>query len=277
MVQDVQLRNNVKISGKGKRPLIFAAGFGCDQTVWRSVAPFFKSDYKVILFDYVGLGKSDLSAYNKEKYGQLSGYVQDILDVCEALDLKNAIFVGHSVSGMIGILASLEYPEYFSDLIMIGPSPCYLNDPPDYYGGFSKEDITGLLELMDKNYIEWADIFAAAVINDSTKPIFKKDLEDRFCSNDPMIARQFAEACFFADNRKDLQNVSVSSLLLQCSNDVIAPNTVAEYMHQYLPLNSLQYLDATGHFPHMTHPEEIVKAMNLYLKTNQTSIFEDSR
>src|ERR1043165_8656832 len=163
MTSDVLRRNNVKVSGHGTQPMMFAHGFGCDQNMWRFVAPAFEEDYKIILFDYVGAGKSDLSAYNAERYGNLNGYAQDVLDICAALDLSDLIFVGHSVSSVVGILASIKEPERFARLILIGPSPCYINHLPDYVGGFERSDIEGLLDLMDKNYIGWANFLAPAV------------------------------------------------------------------------------------------------------------------
>ncbi|MCM3726816.1 alpha/beta hydrolase [Neobacillus cucumis] len=265
MDQNILFRNNVKVKGHGKQSIIFAPGFGCDQTVWKSVAEALKKDYQIILFDYVGLGNSDIHAYDSKRYSSLTGYAQDVLDVCSALDLKDIVFVGHSVGSMIGMLASLSHPEYFSHLVMIGPSPCYLNDPPHYYGGFEKEELLGLIDMMDKNYIGWANVFASTVTNNPERPEVKHQLEERFCSTDPIIARQFAEAAFFADNRSDLIKVTVPSLILQCSNDIIAPLAVGEYIHQHLPNSMLKYMDATGHCPHMSHPEETVRLIRQYL------------
>ncbi|EDL64472.1 alpha/beta fold hydrolase [Bacillus sp. SG-1] len=268
MNQNILTRNNVKVKGNGKQPMIFAPGFGCDQTVWTLVSESFENDYQVILFDYVGLGDSDVKAFDPDKYSKLSGYAQDVLDVCSALDLRGAIFVGHSVGSMIGMLASLRKPEYFSHLIMVGPSPCYLNDPPEYFGGFSKEDLIGLIDMMAKNYIGWANVFSTTITNNPDRPEVAKELEDRFCSTDPIIARQFAEACFFADNRQDLPRVTVPSLILQCSEDVIAPTAVGQYMKEHLPYSMIKYMNATGHCPHMSHPEETIELIRDYLEEN---------
>ncbi|PLS02248.1 alpha/beta fold hydrolase [Neobacillus cucumis] len=265
MDQDIILRNNVNLTGSGKQSIILAPGFGCDQTVWKSVAEAFQKDYRIILFDYVGFGRSDLSAYDLQRYSSLAGYAQDVIDICSALDLKDAVFVGHSVGSMIGVLASLSHPEYFSHLVMIGPSPCYLNDPPHYFGGFQKEEILGLMDMMEKNYIGWANVFSSTVTNNPERPDVKLQLEERFCSTDPIIARQFAEAAFFADNRSDLKKVKVPSLILQCSNDIIAPLTVGEYIQQHLPNSVLKIMEATGHCPHMSHPEETVRLIRQYL------------
>jgi len=265
MDQEIFFRNNVKIKGTGRQSIIFAPGFGCDQTVWKAVAEAFEQDYRIILFDYVGSGLSDLSAYDSERYSSLAGYAQDVCDVCSALDLKEAVFVGHSVGSMIGMLASLSHPEYFSHLVMIGPSPCYLNEPPHYYGGFQKEELLGLIDMMEKNYIGWANIFASTVTNNPLRQEVKLQLEERFCTTDPIIARQFAVAAFFADNRSDLRKVTVPSLILQCSDDIIAPLAVGEYVHRCIPNSVLKKMEATGHCPHMSHPEETVLLIRQYL------------
>lgn len=265
MEHNIVVRNNVKISGKGTQPILFAPGFGCDQTVWRQVIPAFEEHYQVILFDYVGSGNSDISAYTSERYSTLNGYAQDILDVCSYLQLKDVILVGHSVSSMIGLLASIYQPTLFSNLIMIGPSPCYLNDPPEYFGGFEKEDLHSLIEMMEKNYIGWANIFASTVVNNDDRPDVTKELEDRFCSTDPIIAKQFALAAFFSDNRDDLRKGVVPTLILQCSEDIIAPAEVGQYVHEQLPKSEFQVMNATGHCPHMSHPEETVQLINQYL------------
>src|SRR5688572_4696647 len=262
---DVLARNNVKVSGAGSQPMLFAHGFGCDQNMWRHVAPAFEKDYQVVLFDYVGTGKSDLSAYDPKRYGSLEGYAKDIVEICDALDLRDVILVGHSVSSMIGVLAIREAPDRFADLIMVGPSPRYINDAPDYTGGFERADIEGLLDMMDKNYIGWANFLAPAIIKNPEQPELAQELTESFCSTDPVIARRFAEATFFADNRADLAAVSVPSLILQCSEDMIAPVTVGEYLHRELPGSSLVVLKATGHCPHMSHPDETIQVIREYL------------
>ncbi|WP_413363639.1 alpha/beta fold hydrolase [Lysinibacillus sp. 3P01SB] len=269
MNQNTIKRNNINISGKGKKAIIFAPGFGCDQTVWKDVSPAFEEEYQVILFDYVGIGSSDLSAFDPVKYSKLSGYVQDVLDVCAALDLKEAIFVGHSVSSMIGLLASNSKPNYFSHLIMIGPSPYYLNDPPGYYGGFEKEDLVNLIDMMEKNYIGWANSFSITLLNNTERAEVAKNLENRFCSTDPLIATTFAKACFFTDNRRDIVKVKVPSLILQCTDDIIAPKVVGEYLKMNMPNSRITYMNAIGHCPHMSDPEETIQSIKNYL-TNQT-------
>jgi len=264
MTQDVLSRNNVKVSGSGSQPMVFAHGFGCDQNMWRYVAPAFEDDYRVVLFDYVGAGGSDLAAYDAVRYSRLDGYAEDVLDVCRALELENVVLVGHSVSGMIAVLAANREPERFDRLVLVGPSPRYVNDPP-YVGGFERADIEGLLEMMDKNYIGWANFLAPAIVKNPDRPELGEELTASFCSTDPVIARRFAEATFLADNRADLARVRVPALILQCTDDMIAPPEVGEYLHREIPGSTLRVMSATGHCPHMSHPEETIRAMREYL------------
>ncbi|MEP6684123.1 MAG: alpha/beta hydrolase, partial [Parafilimonas sp.] len=238
--------------------------FGCDQNMWRFITPAFENDYKIILFDYVGAGKSDVSAYNEERYTSLEGYTQDVLDICKELNLADIIFVGHSVSSMIGLLAAIKEPAYFERLVMIGPSPCYINHD-NYIGGFEKADITGLLETMEKNYIGWANFLAPNIMGNKDRPQLGEELTESFCSTDPLIAKQFAEATFFSDNREDLKKLKTPSLILQCSEDIIAPLPVGEYVSQHLPNNEFRIMKATGHCPHMSEPEETITLIKDYL------------
>jgi sigma-B regulation protein RsbQ len=261
---DVLVRNNVNVSGRGTRPMLFAHGFGCDQNMWRFITPAFENDYQIVLFDYVGSGKSDLRAYDASRYGKLDGYAQDVLDICHALDLRDVIFVGHSVSSMIGVLAANREPDRFSQLIMVGPSPRYINDE-GYVGGFERGDITGLLDLMDKNYIGWANFLAPVIMKNAERPELTRELQESFCSTDPVIARRFAEVTFFADNRDDLPRVSVPSLVIQCLEDAVAPVEVGAYVSRTTPNSTLRMMRATGHCPHISHPDETVEAMKTYL------------
>jgi sigma-B regulation protein RsbQ len=271
MSVDVLKRNNVKVSGRGARPLLFAHGFGCDQNMWRFVAPAFEDEYRVVLFDYVGSGKSDLRAYDPARYSTLEGYARDVLDVCHALSLNGVVFVGHSVSSVVGLLASIKEPRLFKRLILVGPSPCYVNDPPDYHGGFERADIEGLLDLMDKNYIGWANFLAPVVVKNPERPELAQELEESFCSTDPRVARRFAEATFLADNRGDLPKARVRSLIMQCSEDAIAPASVGDYVSRHLPGSTFRQLEATGHCPHMSHPEETVRVIKEYLEAEGIS------
>jgi sigma-B regulation protein RsbQ len=264
---DVLARNNVRVLGRGTQPMLFAHGFGCDQNMWRYVTPAFEDDYKVVLFDYVGSGKSQLSAYDPGRYATLDGYADDVLDICHALDLHDVVFVGHSVSSMVGVLAANREPDRFARLILVGPSPRYVNDegPPPYVGGFERKDIEGLLETMDKNYIGWANFLAPAIMKNPDRPELGAELTESFCSTDPVIARRFAEATFFADNRADLSKVTVPSLLLQCSDDIIAPLAVGDYLRDNMPGSTLRVMQATGHCPHMSAPEETIGLIKEYL------------
>ena len=264
-LDEIRKRNNVKVFGHGSQPMLFAHGFGCDQNMWRFVTPHFKDDYAIVLFDYVGSGKSDLKAYDAKRYASLEGYAQDVLDIIEALDLRDVIFVGHSVSSMIGVLAANRAPDRFERLVLIGPSPRYVNDPP-YVGGFERKDLEGLLEMMDKNFIGWANFLAPAIIKNPDQPELAGELTESFCSTDPVIARRFAEATFFADNREDLAKLRVPALILQCSDDIIAPNQVGEYLESAMPGSTLRVMRATGHCPHMSAPDETVALMKEWLQ-----------
>ncbi|HEY1951640.1 MAG TPA: alpha/beta hydrolase [Gemmatimonadaceae bacterium] len=273
LVGDILSRNNVKVFGRGRQPMMFAHGFGCDQNMWRFITPAFADDYRIVLFDYVGSGKSDIASYDARRYGSLEGYARDVLDICRALHLEDVIFVGHSVSSMIGVLAANREPSLFANLILVGPSPRYINDSP-YVGGFERRDIEELLDTMDKNYIGWANYLAPAIMKNPDRPELSAELSDSFCSTDPVIARRFAEATFYADNRADLARLEIPALVLQCADDIIAPTTVGEYVHRELRGSQLHYLEATGHCPHMSHPEETIAAIKDYL--SQASLPLDS-
>jgi sigma-B regulation protein RsbQ len=263
--ESILLRNNVRMGGQGSTPMVFAHGFGCDQNMWRFVAPAFEADHKTVLFDYVGSGKSDAAAFDPARYSRLDGYAQDLLEVCEALDLRNAVFVGHSVSAMIGLLAAIKQPERFSSLLMIGPSPRYINEPPHYVGGLEREDVEELLSLMAHNYIGWASHLAPLVMGNADRPELAQELNEQFCSTDPQIARVFANATFLADNRKDLPHSPVPSLIMQIKDDPIAPVAVGHYLHQAMPHSSLEIIEASGHCPHVSHPDEVITAMKRFL------------
>ncbi|ATB37133.1 hydrolase [Cystobacter fuscus] len=265
MNSNILARNNVKLMGQGSRTMLFAHGFGCDQNMWRFVAPSFAEDYRLVLFDYVGSGRSDLQAYNPERYSNLNGYAQDILDICAALDLKDVVLVGHSVSAMISLLAAIKEPQRFHRLVFVSPSPRYVNEAPDYVGGFERKDLEELLDTMDRNYIGWASFLAPLVMRNPDRPHLTSELKESFCSTDPIIARRFAEVTFFADNRRDLPKLTVPSLILQCSEDLLAPVSVGEYVHRHLPRSTLRIMRATGHCPHMSDPEETTGLIKEYL------------
>ena len=257
-------RNNARIFGQGQQVMLFAHGFGCDQHMWRLVAPAFEDAYKVVLFDHVGAGLSELGAYRPAKYSTLDGYADDILEICDALNVTGGIFVGHSVSAMIGVLAAIKEPERFRKLILIGPSPCYINDG-DYIGGFERADIEELLEFMDSNYLGWSSTMAPVIMSNADKPELGAELENSFCQTDPEIAKQFARTTFLSDNRDDLRMLHTPSLILQCSDDVIAPLPVGQYVHSNVAGSTLVVLEATGHCPHLSAPDETIAAIRAFL------------
>lgn len=253
-------RNNVKVFGSGTVPMVFCHGYGCDQNMWRLITPAFEQHYKIVLFDQVGFGKSDLSAFQPGKYSSLNDYARDVLEICHELGLQNAIFVGHSVGAMIGVLAAIQEPSLFSKLVLIGPSPCYINDG-DYIGGFTRIDIDGLLESLDSNHLGWSHAMAPVIMGNPERPELAEELANSFCRTDPEIAKHFARVTFLADNRADLPSLMVPSLILQCSQDAIAPAEVGDYVQRHLANSSLVLLKATGHCPQLSAPEETVAAM----------------
>jgi sigma-B regulation protein RsbQ len=265
---DAIRRHNVKVSGRGERPMVFAHGFGCDQNMWRFVVPAFEDDYKVVLFDYVGHGRSDFSAYDREKYASLEGYVDDLLEICRELDVRDGVFVGHSVSAVIGIAAAIREPGRFDRLVLVGPSPCYVNDG-DYVGGFTRASIDELLDFLDSNHLGWSSAMAPAIMGNPDRPELGGELANSFCRTDPEVARQFARVTFLSDSRPDLPRLKVPALILQCSNDIIAPTCVGEFVHEALPGSSLKILDATGHCPHLSAPAETIAAIKEYLATRE--------
>ena len=258
-------RNNVVEHGpRDARPMILAHGFGCDQNMWRFVWPEFAGDHRVVLFDHVGAGGSDASAFDRERYASLQGYADDVLEICRELDLTDVVFVGHSVSAMIGVLAAVAEPERFGRLVLVGPSPRYIDDA-DYAGGFTREDIEGLLESMDSNYLGWSNAMAPVIMGNPERPELGEELTNSFCRADPEIARHFARVTFMSDNRADLPRMRTPSLVLQCSDDAIAPEVVGEYVDRELPDSRLVRLAATGHCPNLSAPEETVAAMKSFL------------
>lgn len=260
-------RSNVVISGQGTQPLIFAHGFGCDQQMWRFVAPAFEPTHRVVLFDHIGCGKSDMGAYDNQRHSSLAGYADDLVEILEQADLRDAIIVGHSVSSIISILAAIRAPERVARLVLVGPSPRYLNDPPDYVGGFERADIDGLMDMMETNMLGWASFLAPAVMGAHNSQELTQELKASFCAADPYITRRFAAATFLGDNRADLPLLAVPSLIIQCSDDAIAPREVGEYVHAHLKASTLRVIEVSGHCPHMTHPSETIALIRDYLAT----------
>lgn len=261
---DVIKRNNVVVAGRGRRPMMFAHGFGCDQAMWRFVAPAFEDEWRTILFDLVGAGGSDLAAYDRDKYAHLDGHAEDVIEICEALHLEGVVFVGHSVSAMIGALAAARRPGLFSALVMVGPSPRYINDE-GYIGGFSGEQIEELIEFLDSNYLGWSSAMAPAIMGNAERPELGQELTNSFCQTDPEIAKHFARVTFLSDNRSDLARIDAPTLVLQCADDIIAPVEVGDYVHQAIKGSTLVRMRASGHCPNLSAPEETISAIRQFL------------
>jgi sigma-B regulation protein RsbQ len=257
-------RNNVNQKGQGDTAMVFSHGFGCDKNMWRFVAPAFEENFRTILFDHVGAGGSDLSAYDPKKYSTLSGYADDLIELCHELDVWNGVFVGHSVSAMIGLLAALKAPDLFDKLVLVGPSPCYINDG-DYVGGFTREQIEELLDFLDDNYLGWSAAMGPVIMGNPDRPELAEELTNSFCRTDPDIAKAFARVTFLSDNRADLAHVTTSALILQCKEDVIASTQVGEYVHKHIAGSRFALLDATGHCPNLSAPAEVISAMKAYV------------
>lgn len=263
---DIRLRNAVTETGRTDgRPVVFVHGFGCSQEMWRDVAPAFEDSHRVIRFDQVGAGRSDLSAYDRGKYDSLHGYATDLLQILEELDLHDAIVVGHSVSAMVAVLAAGRDAARIGGLILIGPSPRYI-DEPGYVGGFQREDIDSLLDSLDANYFGWSEAMAPVIMGIGNHIDLQADLTDSFCATDPDIARHFARVTFLSDNRRDLDRVKVPTLILQCREDPIAPLPVGRYVHAHIPGSRLVMLDATGHCPHLSAPDRVVRELRTFLQ-----------
>src|SRR5688572_13962810 len=261
----VSQRNNVRVSGRGATAMLFAHGFGCDQNMWRFMAPAFEHDYRVVLFDHVGAGRSDVSAYDHEKYGTLDGYAIDVLEICEELGLEDVILVGHSVSAMIAVLAAKRQPARFAALVLVAPSPRYI-DAEGYTGGFSRLDIEELLDSLDSNYLGWSSAMAPAIMANADRPELGQELTNSFCRTDPEIAKHFARVTFLSDNREDLSAVNIPTLILQCTDDIIAPPSVGEFIRARMTNSELVQLNATGHCPNLSAPDETTAAVKDFLR-----------
>ena len=262
---DTTVKHAVSVTGLPHgQPMVFAHGFGCDQHMWRFVAPAFEDTHRVVLFDHVGAGRSDLSAFDPGRYSTLDGYADDVLTILHDLELSDVVFVGHSVSAMIGVLAAVREPERFAKLVLVGPSPRYINDV-DYVGGFERADIEEMLDSLDSNYLGWSSVMAPVIVGNADRPELGAELTNSFCRTDPEIARHFARVTFLSDNREDLPKVRVPTLVLQCADDAIAPAAVGAYVHSRVPDSRLVAMNATGHCPNLSAPEETVGAIRAFL------------
>ena len=263
-IVSVLKRNNVAVIGDGPRTMVFAHGYGCDQNVWRFLTPAFSAQYRIVLFDHVGAGNSDLAQYSPGKYSSLQAYASDLLEILAELDIHQAVYVGHSVSAMIGVLAAIRAPERFDRLVLVGPSPCYINDG-DYIGGFTRQDIDELLGVLNANYLGWSSSMAPVIMNQPDQPELADELYNSFCRTDPEIAKQFARVTFLGDNRADLPLLTRPSLILQCADDAIAPEAVGDYMHRQMPGSVLIRMQAAGHCPHLSAPQETIAAIRAFV------------
>ena len=257
-------RNNVRIGGAGPATIVFAHGFGCDSKMWRRLAPLFEDRFRTVVFDLVGSGGSDLAAYDRRKYGSLRGYADDLVEMLDELEMGPVIFVGHSVSAMIGLLASIEAPARFRAQVLVGSSPCYVNDL-DYVGGFSRDEIDGLLETLETNYLGWSSTMAPAFMGAPEQPELGAELADSLSRNDPDIARHFARVTFLADHRADLCKSTVPALILQSREDLVVPGEVAHYLHRHVPNSSLELVDNIGHYPHLSASADCLRAIDTFL------------
>jgi sigma-B regulation protein RsbQ len=261
----VSTRNDVRVSGVPEgRPIVFAHGYGCDQNMWRFITPDFEVDHRVVTFDHVGFGHSDLSAYDPAKYNSLRGYAADLVEVLDELDLTDVVFVGHSVSAMIGLLAYQRAPQRFGAMVMVGPSPRYVDDE-GYAGGFSRAQITELLDSLDANHLGWSAAMAPVIMGNPDRPELAEELTNSFCRTVPDVARQFARVAFLSDNRADLPSLHLPTLVLQCAEDVIAPEHVGRYVHEHVTGSVFHQLAATGHCPNLSAPAETTAAIRSFL------------
>jgi sigma-B regulation protein RsbQ len=263
---DVVARHNVTLTGRPEgQPIVFAHGFGCDQNMWRHVVPAFEDEFRVVAFDHVGAGRSHLPSYDPQRYSSLAGYAEDVLEICRELDLRDVVFAGHSVSAMIGVLAARAEPGRFDKLVLVSPSPRYVDDGA-YVGGFSEEDIQELLESLESNYLGWSSTIAPVIMGSPERPELGEELTASFCRTDPDIARRFARVTFLSDNRADLAEVSTPTLVLQCTDDAIAPVAVGEFVRDTMPDSTLVMLEATGHCPNLSAPAETVDAIAAFVR-----------
>jgi sigma-B regulation protein RsbQ len=260
----VEQRNNVHVHSDGPVTLLFAHGFGCDQSMWRFLSPSFHDRFRVVTFDSVGSGGSDLNAYDRRKYASLHGYADDVLEIVDEFSAGPVVFVGHSVSAIVGLLATIKAPDKFAAQIMVGPSPCYINDG-DYVGGFTRDDIADILVTMEGNYLGWSSNMAPAIMGVPEQPQLRTELTDSFCRNDPEIARHFAEATFLSDHRADVPKSRTPALILQCSDDLIAPLQVGQFMHRNMPGSVLRIINNVGHCPHMSAATASYEAMDHFI------------
>lgn len=264
MSQSVLERHHVNVIGHGDRVLMLAHGLGCDQSVWEPVVRDLSRDHRVVLFDYVGSGRSDTRAWHPDRYATLDGHARDVLAILDALQAPPVVYIGHSVSCSIGVLAAVARPARFDRLILVAPNPCFINEP-GYVGGYELADIMELLELMERNVVGWANFFAPVAMKNPDRPELIDDFRQRLCNGDPVILKHFTKVVFMSDIRDQLPHLQAPALILQCDDDAVAPKAVGDYMRSHIPRALLRHMRATGHCPHMSQPEETVAMIRDYL------------
>jgi sigma-B regulation protein RsbQ len=262
-------RNNINITGSGEKTVLLAHGFGCDQNMWRFMLPELEKQFTVVVFDYVGSGQSDLESFSTKRYSSLEGYAKDVEEILVALDLDNVSIIGHSVSSIIAGITSTHVGDRISDITMICPSPCFMNLPPDYVGGFERDDLEELINLMDKNYIGWANYLAPLVMGAGHSSELIGELSGSFCSTDPIVAKTFAKATFFSDYRSLLKDILTPALILQSDKDSLASPEVGKYMAENIPDSQLELIQAEGHCLHMTDPDLIIPLLINFIQNKQ--------
>lgn len=263
---NIGFRNHVQVTGEGQATLVFVHGFGCDQTMWRFLAPHYAQRYRTVLYDLTGSGRSDHAAYGHERYASLHGHAEDLLEIVDAFASGPVVVVGHSVSAMIAMLATIKAPGRFAAQVMLGPSACYLNEG-FYFGGFARSEIEELLATMEANYLDWSARMAPAIMGAPGQPELGKELVDAFCRNNPDIARHFARVTFLSDHREDAPLSETPALILQCSEDLIAPRTAGEFLQRKLPNATLRMIRNVGHCAHMSAPGACVREIDAFLPT----------
>jgi len=259
-------RNNVRVLGNSSgRPVLFLHGFGCSQEMWRKVTPRFADEHQVIVLDQVGAGDSDLTAWQPGRYESLHGYADDLLEVIESLDLHDLVIVGHSVGSMIAVLAATRDSARLGALILVGPSPRYV-DIDDYVGGFDQAGMDSLLDNLDGDQVGWASAMAPVIMGNADRPELSAELVRSFCRYDPVIARHFARVMFLADNRHDLSRVALPTLVVQCTDDAISAVVVGEYVHAAIRGSEFALMSATGHCPNLSEPDELADTIQQFLR-----------
>ncbi len=257
-------KNNVSISGSGSKTLVFVHGYGCDQSMWRFVAPQFELSHRVVLYDLTGMGQSDLSEYDFKAYRTLQRHADDLTAILEDLEVSDGVLIGHSVGATIACLAALKCPERISALALVAPSPSFMNDAA-YTGGFDREALEGLVNLMDENFLGWTSRVTPTIAGEDRAGETAAELTQSFCRTDPAIAKHFGRITFLADHRADMKRVEAPAAIIQCTDDALAPVDVGVWLSENMKRGTLKFIEATGHCPHMTEPAKTTEAIREFL------------